>query len=67
MILLLNNDQRKVLADIGVASGQISAGSMVLPFLIPNLDQTRIFVIILGLISTFIAWIFSIWIVRKGV
>lgn len=65
MPLFLNDDQRKVLADIGIAAGQITAGSMVLPFLIPGLDQSRVVMIISGIIITIALWTFSVMIVKK--
>ncbi|MBI3103481.1 hypothetical protein HYZ05_00915 [Candidatus Daviesbacteria bacterium] len=37
----LNHYQLKVLADIGVASGQLFAGSMILPLIVPGLDQNE--------------------------
>ena len=61
----MNKHQIKVLADIGIVSGQLSAASMILPFIIPGLDQTKIPVIILGLLFTIVSWIFSVLIVRR--
>lgn len=63
---LLTDSQLKVLADIGVAAGQLSAASMVLPFVVPGLDKTKLPVIVLGLVSTSICWVGSILLVRRA-
>lgn len=56
----LNNFQLKVLVDIGILAGQLAAASMVLPFMIPGLDQTKLAVVLLGLLLTFGLWSVSI-------
>ncbi len=58
--LRLNRSQLKVLVDIGIVAGQLTAASMVLPFIVPGLDQTKLAVVILGLLLTFGLWSVSI-------
>ena len=62
---LLAEPQLRVLADIGVAAGQLSAGAMVLPFVISGLDETKLPVIVLGIIFTVVCWTGSVLLVRK--
>ena len=65
MVRTFNAAQRKVLADIGIAGGQLSAGSMVLPFVVPGLDQARLHIVLLGLLLTAGLWSFSVVIVKR--
>ncbi len=44
----LTEAQLKVMADIGVAAGQLSAATMVLPFVVQGLDMTKMSVIAWG-------------------
>lgn len=61
----LKNSQRKVLVEICVAVGQLSAASMVLPFVVPAFDQAKILVIILGLLITIGAWSLAVILARR--
>jgi len=61
----LSDAQLKVLADIGIAAGQLSSASMILPFVVPGIDRTAIPLIIIGASVTVGAWLFSAIIVRK--
>lgn len=55
----------KIMADIGIAAGQVAAGAMVLPFVIPELDEARLPVIALGVALSGACWIGSILLARK--
>lgn len=66
MIRPFKKVQRKVLSDIGIAAGQLAAGSMILPFVVPGLDQARFHVVILGLLLTLGMWTFSVLIVKNN-
>jgi len=58
------SDQIDKLADILIAFGQIAFGSATIPFLLPNLDASKIPVLLLGVITTFSSWILAVYIVR---
>jgi len=62
---ILTSSQLDKLADVLIAAGQLSAGSIILPFIIPGFDKTKIPMIILGAVMTFSSWILSILIVRR--
>lgn len=62
---LLNESQVKVLIDISVAAGQLSAASMVLPFVAPGLDKTKLPVIVLGVVFMIVFWAGSILLARR--
>jgi len=62
---LLTDSQLKVLADIGIVAGQLFLAAMVLPFVVPGLDKSKIAVIELGSIFTTASWFFSILIARR--
>ncbi len=62
---LLTDSQLKILADIGVAAGQLFLAAMVLPFVVPGLDKSKVAVIELGLISTVFSWSLSVLIARR--
>lgn len=62
---ILTAPQLKVVSDIGVAGGQLATGSMILPFLVPGLDRSKMSVIALGMLATIISWLISILVVRK--
>jgi hypothetical protein len=62
---LLTDSQLKVLADIGIAAGQLFLAAMVLPFVIPGLDKSKIMVIELGSVFTIVSWSFSVLITRR--
>lgn len=62
---LLTDSQLKIIADIGIAAGQLSAASMILPFILPGLDQTKTHVVVLGILLTCGFWLLSIFTVRK--
>lgn len=61
----LTESQLKILADIGVAAGQLTMGVMVLPFIVPGLDKTKLPVIVLGLAATSISWMGAILLGRR--
>lgn len=65
MKISLNDSQLRVLSDIGIACGQLSAAGMVLPFVVLNLDVDRLPVVILGLLFTIGSWFFSVIIARR--
>jgi len=62
---LLTDPQLKILADIGIAVGQLSAASMAVPFVVPGLDKTKLHLIALGLLVTLSSWLLSVLVVRK--
>lgn len=61
----LTEGQLKVLADIGVAAGQLAAATMVLPFVVPGLDKTKLPVIAWGLFATAIFWVGSVLLAKR--
>ncbi len=61
----LTESQLKVLADIGVAAGQLSAASMILPFVIPGLDKTKLSMIAWGIAATALFWVGGVLLSRK--
>jgi hypothetical protein len=63
----LTDHQLKVLADIGVTAGQLAAASLVLPFVVPGLDESKLNVVILGVLITIGSWLFSLFVVRRVV
>lgn len=62
---MLTGAQLEVVSEIGVVIGQLSAASMVLPFVVPGLDDTKLQVITLGLLLTFGSWSLSVIVARK--
>lgn len=62
---LLTNPQINTLNNVLIAAGQITAGSIVVPFLFPSVDKTPSSVLLFGLMSTFILWITPILLSRK--
>lgn len=62
---ILTTSQVEKLADVFIAFGQLSAASMVIPFLLPDVDQSRLFMILLGILLTIGAWSSSVLIVRR--
>lgn len=63
---ILTDSQLKILADIGVAVGQISVASMILPFVVPVIDESKTSMIILGAGITLGSWFMSLLVVRKA-
>ena len=61
----LNSSQLKIMADIGVALGQLAIGSMIVPFLIPGLDKSKTGMIVLGIIFSTTFFLLSILLVKK--
>ena len=61
----LTEFQIKVLTDIGVATGQLTLGAMVLPFIIAGLDRARIPVVVLGSMLTFTVWSLSVLVAKR--
>lgn len=53
------------LSDVFITAGQLFAASMILPFVIPELDKAKLSVIVLGLALTLISWTLSVLIIRK--
>lgn len=63
--LWLKDAQLKVLSEIGTVIGQLSAASMILPFIFEGLDRAKLPMIFLGLFITLGSWLFSIIVVKK--
>ena len=61
----LTDEQLRVLANVAIAAGQISAGSVVIPYIFPTLDETKIGMVLLGGSITLFFWSFSVWIIRR--
>ncbi len=61
----LTEGQVKVMADIGVAAGQLTVGAMVLPFVIPELDKTKLPLVVSGAVGTAFFWFGSVWLARR--
>ena len=61
----LTESQVKVLIDIGVATGQLSTASMVLPFIVPGLDKTKLPVVVLGLAFMTIFWLGAVLLAKR--
>lgn len=62
---ILTFSQLDKLSDVFIAFGQLSAASMVIPFLLPELDEKRLPMVVLGSGITIICWIASVLIVRR--
>jgi len=61
----LTEGQVKVMADIGVAAGQLTLGAMVLPFVITGLDKTKLPLVVSGAIGTSFFWFGSVWLAKR--
>lgn len=61
----LTESQVKVLIDIGVAAGQLTGATMVLPFLVPGLDKAKLPVIVWGIMITALFWVGSVLLAKK--
>jgi len=61
----LTEGQLKVMADIGVAAGQITLGAMVLPFVVPELDKTKLPLVVSGAVGTALFWIGSVFLAKR--
>lgn len=64
MRIVLLPSQLDKLSDLALGIGQLSFGSTVIPYLIPNLDRPPLTVLTLGLGFAIGLWVFAIWIVR---
>lgn len=62
---ILTTSQLDKLADVFIAAGQLSAVSMVLPYILPELDETRLPIVLLGLTFTIGFWAASVLVVRR--
>jgi len=63
--IYLTDEQLKTLANIGIAAGQISAGSMVVPLVFPTIDTAKYGMILLGSLFTLGFWGASVILVRR--
>ena len=63
--VLLTPSQLKIVAEIGVSVSQVTFASMVIPFLVPGFDRSKLFVVTLGVVVTLISWLLSILVVKK--
>lgn len=61
----LTEGQLKVMADIGVAAGQLTLGAMVLPFVIAGLDKTKLPLVVSGAVGTALFWIGSVFLAKR--
>lgn len=61
---ILTSTQLDKLADIFIALGQLSFGSMILPFILPGLDQSKLPVVLFGIVTLITSWSASIIIAR---
>ena len=62
---ILTSSQLKAISDVCIAAGQLTAGSMIFSLIFPELDRSKIIVIILGILATIFAWITSVLVVRN--
>jgi len=60
----LNSLQVQYLANVCSAIAQIAIGSMVVPFLIPGLEPTRMQMILLGIFTAATFWLLGLRILR---
>ncbi len=62
---ILTSTQLDKLADIFIALGQLSFGSMILPFILPDLDQSKLPVVLFGIVTLITSWSATIIIARR--
>ena len=60
----LNNEQLKVVSDIGVNLGNISLASIALPFLVPIVSRGALVALVGGGLATILFWSFSVVVIK---
>jgi len=61
----LTDAQLRVIADIFLFLGQLSFSSLALPFLIPQLDVNKMWMIVLGILASAVFWLLAIRVMRR--
>lgn len=60
----ISQSQLDKLADLSLGLGQLFFGSIVVPYVVPNLEKPPLIVLLFGIITAVGLWIFAIWIVK---